>query len=303
MFLAVTVSLAAVTLSSIGTIRPEANCVAFAPTGNRLAIGHGDMTLRIYGAGLKLERTLRQEGRAFPLQSVAYNPKGGSIAGGAENGRIIIWSLKSGAQVSLTGHQRAVNHLAYNKAGTKLISTSDDDTVRVWDTATKKTVLTIKGSGVNLYGAEFSADGTKIVVGTLGKGICIYNASNGQLMKSFGGHYGGAQDASANSTYTRAVSAGRDKKVGVWDLKTGNRISYLTGHEDYVMYVSYSPNGKWIASSSSDGTVILWNAATLKQEVKLYKMSWIGSRLAWNSTSTLLATINENNLARVYQVK
>lgn len=302
MSLTVTIGLAAANLLSVGTIRPEANCVAFAPTGNQLAVGHGDMTLRIYGAGLQLQRTLRQEGRAFPLQSVAYNPKGGSIAGGAENGRIIIWDLKSGAQVSMTGHQRAVNHLAYNKAGTRLISTSDDDTVRIWDTATKKTVLTIKGNGVNLYGAEFSPDGTKVVVGTLGKGLCIYNASNGQLLKSFGGHYGGAQDASANATFTRAVSAGRDKRLAVWDLKTGNRISYLTGHQDYVIHVAYSPNGKWIASSSSDGTVILWDAATLRQVNKLVGMSLIGSRLAWNSTSTMLAVMTEYDNVRVYRV-
>jgi WD40 repeat protein len=277
--------------------------MAFAPTGNQLAVGHGDMTLRIYGAGLKLERTLKQEGRAFPLQSVAYNPKGGSIAGGAENGRIVLWDLKSGAQVSLTGHQRAVNHLAFNKAGTRLLSTSDDDTVRVWDVAARKTILSIKGEGINIFGAEYSPDGTKIVSATLGKGMAIYNASNGQLIKTFGGHYGGAQDASANSTYTRAVSAGRDKRLAVWDLKTGNRVSYLNGHDDYVLFVRYSPNGKWIASASSDSTLVLWNASTLKQEVKLTGMSWIGSRIAWNSNSTLLAAINEYNLVRVYQVK
>ncbi|MCW5946030.1 MAG: WD40 repeat domain-containing protein [Fimbriimonadales bacterium] len=299
----VSVGLAAVTLQSIGTIRPDANCMAFAPTGNQLAVGHGDMTLRIYGAGLKLERTLRQEGRAFALQSVAYNPKGGSIAGGAENGRITIWNLSNNTQFSLTGHSRAVNNLSFNKAGTRLMSTSDDDTVRIWDLNTRQTVLTIRGNGVNLYGAEFTSDGTKVVVGTLGKGMSIYNASNGQLIRTFGGHYGGAQDASANAAYTRAVSAGRDKRLAVWDLKTNNRISYLSGHEDYVMYVRYSPNGKWFASSSSDATVILWNASTLKQEAKLTGMSWIGSRLAWNASSTMLATINEYNLVRVYQVK
>jgi WD40 repeat protein len=293
------------TVKSVGTIRAEAICAEFAPSGTRFAAGMADNTVRICeAANASAIKTLRQSGLAFPIQSLAWNPKTGGLAGGAENGKIHLWDPATGNSVHLMGHQRAVIHVAFNSAGTKLLSTCDDDSVRVWDVKSRKTVLNIRGSKMNMYSAEFSPDGTKIIVGSLSKGLAIYSAANGTLLKTFGGHNGaGVQYADANSSFSQAASAGRDNKIGVWDLKKGTRISYLSGHADYVSKVEYSANGKWLASTSQDGSLRVWDVATLKQIAKFDGMSRYGSALSWSANSGYLVACTEMNNLRVYSVK
>ena len=51
---------------------------------------------------------------------------------------------------------------------------------------------------------------------------------------------------------------------GIWiyDAKTGAEVAMLSGHKEGVMAISYSPDGKMIASAGRDETVRLWNPNT-----------------------------------------
>src|ERR1700761_303302 len=57
----------------------------------------------------------------------------------------------------------------------------------------------------------------------------------------------------------------------ILDIQTGRTTTWpqleliLEGHTDDVLSVGYSPNGKHVVSSSSDGTIRLWDAETGEQ--------------------------------------
>ena len=53
------------------------------------------------------------------------------------------------------------------------------------------------------------------------------------------------------------ASAGNDKTVRLWDVHTGKQLRTLKGHRNGVTSVAFSPDGKTLASSSWDGTVLL----------------------------------------------
>src|SRR5260370_13268200 len=52
---------------------------------------------------------------------------------------------------------------------------------------------------------------------------------------------------------------GADRVVHVWELATGTERRSFTGHTGSVRAWEFSPDGKTVASGSTDTTVLVWN--------------------------------------------
>ena len=115
----------------------------------------------------------------------------------------------------------------------------------------------------HLRWVEFSPDGDS--VGCCGdRFIRVFNIASGDLVREFGGHDGHLHRFAFTSDGTRIASAGHDSTVRVWDTSGGEQLATLTGHSDSVIGVSFSQDGRWLASASAydDGTVRVWDTAT-----------------------------------------
>ncbi|CAN0216022.1 unnamed protein product, partial [Phaeothamnion confervicola] len=61
------------------------------------------------------------------------------------------------------------------------------------------------------------------------------------------------------------ASAGFDKKIKLWDGRTGRFIATLTGHVGAVYQVAWSSDSRLLVSASKDSTVKLWSVAEPKR--------------------------------------
>ncbi|MBV6458691.1 MAG: hypothetical protein HONBIEJF_01826 [Fimbriimonadaceae bacterium] len=272
--------------------------LAPAPTGTRVLASCEDNTVRIVDCATK--QTVRAlAGHPQPCYGLAWNPLGTRIATGDESARIWIWNSKTGEKVleipRAGGHTKGIQALSFSKDGRLLASTGNDDVVIIWDVQTGKKKATIKGNGINLYGALFG--GPDILgVATLGKGVQLYSAKNFTLKKTLGGHGSvGCTSIAYDGAGARILSTGKDMKAVLWDAKSGARAATFSGHEDYIMRAAFSPTGRLAATSASDRKVIVWDTKTKKAATTMENMSGMGSPLAFTRDGSYFCTVNIND--------
>ncbi|MFG1923538.1 WD40 repeat domain-containing serine/threonine protein kinase [Cryptosporangium sp. NPDC048952] len=88
-------------------------------------------------------------------------------------------------------------------------------------------------------------------------------ATNATLVRTFAGHTDSVYGLVYDATHDRLVSAGNDRSVRYWDLRTGKAAGPARpGQHDAVLGLAASSDGRVLASGNGDHTVQLWDPAT-----------------------------------------
>ena len=82
--------------------------------------------------------------------------------------------------VSAGGRIMAVG---FSSDGTRIVSGSDDNSVRVWDASTGVELKELKGHTYPVNSVGFSSDGTRIVSGSDDRSVRVWDASTGVELK------------------------------------------------------------------------------------------------------------------------
>lgn len=267
--------------------------MAAAPTGTRIALGMEDNSIRIVDAATRQTVKVLQ-GHTRPIQAIAWSHDGTKIASGDERAKIYLWSTKTWEKIGeISGHTRPIQYLDFNSASNQLVSTGQDDVVKVWDLKdTKKERINLPGGGANFYGARFIGKTNDLGIATLQQGSRLYTASKTMRgwLTAHGGQ--GALAVDFNPAASRALSAGRDNTASMFDMKTMRRMGSFKGHEDWVVNAIFSPNGKWVVTSSSDRTVRVWNPNTFQSVLTLQEQKAVGSPLVFTADGKYLVTVD-----------
>jgi WD40 repeat protein/serine/threonine protein kinase len=169
--------------------------------------------------------------------------------------------------VTFRGHGDWVAGVALSPDGARAVSGSAISLIvgdlKVWDTATGKTIRTLFPSHLGpVSGVDYSGDGKTIASAGWDGVVCLWDTSTWEARHRLKGHTGYVSCVAISPDSKLVASGGEDHAVRLWDAATGQPVRTLRGHTSGLFRVAFSPDGRTLASAGFDETVRIWDVAT-----------------------------------------
>ena len=215
---------------------------------------------------------------------------------GEKDKSVKVWDDKGNKLAVLDGHEAKVNYAVFSHDFSRVLTASDDGTVKEWDWYRNKCINTIRfPKGV--LSAQYLKNSTEIICTCRDKKVrrwqnnkqeevvtivdmeslggmavdkeethflvcegtkATLRDESGKVKISYDGHASLVNSALFSSDYTKIITTSDDNTIKIWEIK-GKLLLTLEGHQAGVNYASFSPNGSSVISASSDGTLRVWH--------------------------------------------
>jgi WD40 repeat protein len=189
------------------------------------------------------------------VTKISFSPDGQTIASASHDNTVKLWRAKDGKLITTfkdKGHTDRVNGVSFSPDGQMIASASKDKTVKLWKP--DGTFIRNLQHKAEVNAVSFSPDGQIIASASKDKTVKLWKR-DGTFIRDL--KHSAEVNAVSFSRDGIIASASNDKAVKLWK-RDGSLIANLTGHEDTVLAVSFSPDGQTIASASNDKTVKIW---------------------------------------------
>lgn len=253
----------------------NAGALKFSPDGTMLAAGRWrDLVLWNVKTG--------EPAHTLPIgdkiNALAFRRDGAGLASGDERGSIRLWDTTTGDPIEPPLHQsdgsawpRPIRALAYNSIG--ILASGGDGGVVLWDPTTRRL------HAQQLHPTETCpTDPTDLAIQAL-----AFSEKDFNLLAV------GADDAT----------------VTLWNLATGNCLfPPMRGHTGPITDLDFSPDGHTLASSSLDGTIVLWDVEAGRESERLTRPGHTGivTSVAFSPDGETLATGSRDESVIVWNV-
>ncbi|KAK3100438.1 hypothetical protein FSP39_019973 [Pinctada imbricata] len=140
--------------------------------------------------------------------------------------------------------------------GSRVVSGSDDNTLKVWSAITGKCLRTLVGHTGGVWSSQMA--GHIVISGSTDRTLKVWNADTGQCIHTLYGHTSTVRCMHLHENVV--VSGSRDATLRVWDIDSGQCLHVLMGHVAAVRCVQY--DGRRVVSGAYDYMVKVWDPET-----------------------------------------
>ncbi len=240
--------------------------VIFSYDNQILASGSEDCSIILWdvNTGLCLRKL---QGHKSGLRSLAFTKDNRILASSSDDRTIKLWNVSTGqCLTTLRGHTNRIRSIAIQKTvnGLEVLASgSDDGTIKLWDICTGECIQTLQGHTSWVRSVAFSHDGCLLASGSDDFTIKFWDIRTGECIQTLEEHTSWVWSVAfapvdISQDYTIA-SCSEDRTVKIYRAQNNQTLS---GHSSLVCCVTFSGDGKILASGSQDETIKLWNFET-----------------------------------------
>jgi eukaryotic-like serine/threonine-protein kinase len=249
-----------------------------------------------------LTRIASFKAHAADAYFVTFTRDGSRFATSGKDRTARVWDAKTGAAVCVcTGHADDVNWVDFSPDQHWLATASDDHSVRIWEAATGKALFTLSGHQSAVVAVRFSPIGNTLVSGDHQGVLKLWDCSTRRLLKSIDAHHSRIESLAWGMGGHLLASIGNDNAICLWempemvfrarrettesqcasfspvgdliacggggtvhvdDVHSGGRYATFSEHFDHIESITFSPNGRQLASCDAHGALRLWDLAS-----------------------------------------
>jgi WD40 repeat protein len=169
----------------------------------------------------------------------------------------------------------------------------------------------------------FSPDGKTLAAGSFNdnnNNIKLWDVPSGKELRTLKGHPGFVESVAFSPDGKTLASGSADHTIKLWDVTSGQELHtlataaqpflqslpipflWLGGHSDTVKSVTFSPDGKTLASGSLDKTIKLWDVASGKELCTLSGNSEPVFSVAFSPDGKTLYSDSKDNTIKIWDI-
>jgi len=272
-------------------VKDAITAAAFAGDGSLEAYAKHSR-IELIGADGKLVRTLKTpEGK---INALHFSTDGTRLVAATGisglKGEAIVFDTKSGEVLKTMGegtHRDILFDAEFSPDGTLLATAGYDRDIHLWDFASGKLLRSMTSHNGAVYDLAFSPDGT-VLASASGDGTCkIWQVATGERFDTLNQPEAEQFRVAFTPDSRYIVAAGGDNRIRLWSFvsKTAPKLNPLLqtrfGHEDAIVDLVISPDGKQLATTSADRALKLWSLPSLEPVMDFGRQSDVLATLAF----------------------
>lgn len=205
------------------------------------------------------------------VTSIDYSSDGKLLALATSDGLVQIWNTETWTEsYTFGGYSLGVRSVKFSHDGKLIAATSESLNIKVWELSTQSERYELKGHTRTINGLMFSPDDRFLASGSDDLTIRIWSLETGAMQQNMRAK-GQVMDMDFSSNGSELVTGGGGNVVQIWDWLAGNLDEELTGYNEILSSVSYSPDGASIVTSDASGNIWCWKKTPAGSWMFLWK--------------------------------
>lgn len=280
----------------------ELTALAYSADGKWLAFGSLDAV--VVDAKTFVEQARVNTGHG--VESLVFSPDANALYIGTRESPVMRWYWQTNhAAESLVDTHGQWPKVRLSAAGDIMAAGCDTDrqggrdgTTQIFEATTGKLIHRLPEAGGCL---ALSIDGKFLATGSWSNSVKLWDVAQAKVVGILTNTPKVVFLALSPDNRMLAV-CDNTREDGLWlyDLPSGSRRRFATGHDRTIWCAAFSPDGKFLATGSSDQTVRQWDVASGRELARFHGHSYIVGQVGWSPDGRVIASGGNDGTLRLW---